>query len=67
MKLDAATIKSVARKKINVSVSSGSGSRLSFMERGIEAVVRASIHYYNSEEELEHFQKIRQRLHNHCF
>ena len=60
--LDAATIKSeLARRKINVSVSSGSGSRLSFMERGIEAVVRASIHYYNSEEELEYFlSKIRQ-------
>ena len=60
--LDAATIKlELARRKINVSVSSGSGSRLSFMERGIEAVVRASVHYYNSEEELEHFlSKIRQ-------
>jgi selenocysteine lyase/cysteine desulfurase len=31
------------------------------MERGIESVVRASMHYYNSEEELEHFlSKIRQ-------
>ena len=60
--MDAATIKSeLARRKINVSVSSGSGSRLSFMERGIESVVRASMHYYNSEEELEHFlSKIRQ-------
>ena len=60
--LDAAIIKSeLARRKINVSVSSGSGSRLSFMKRGIEAVVRASIHYYNSEEELAHFlSKIRQ-------
>ena len=60
--MDAATIKSeLARRKINVSVSSGSGSRLSFMKRGIEAVVRASIHYYNSEEELEYFlSKIRQ-------
>ena len=60
--LDAAIIKSeLARRKINVSVSSGSGSRLSFMKRGIEAVVRASIHYYNSEEELEYFlSKIRQ-------
>ena len=60
--IDAATIKSeLARRKINVSVSSGSGSRLSFMERGIESVVRASMHYYNSEEELEHFlSKIRQ-------
>ena len=60
--LDAAIIKSeLARRKINVSVSSGSGSRLSFMKRGIEAVVRASIHYYNSEEELEDFlSKIRQ-------
>ena len=60
--LDASTITSeLARRKINVSVSSGSGSRLSFMERGIESVVRASIHYYNSEEELEYFlSKIRQ-------
>jgi len=60
--MDAATIKSeLAQRNINVSVSSGSGSRLNFMERGIESVVRASIHYYNSEEELEHFlSKIRQ-------
>ena len=60
--MDAATIKSeLAQRNINVSVSSGSGSRLNFMERGIESVVRASIHYYNSEEELEYFlSKIRQ-------
>ena len=55
-KINAKVIKSeLARKQINVSVSSGSGSRLSFMERGIDSVVRASLHYYNTEEELEYF------------
>ena len=40
-------------KKINVSVSRVMSSRLDFEERGLVAVVRASVHYYNTEEELE--------------
>ena len=39
----------------NVSVSSGSGMKLSYLARGLDAVVRASVHYYNTNEEVERF------------
>ena len=45
-------------KQINVSVSSGSGSLVSFQQRGLTAVVRASLHYYNITEEIDSFIKI---------
>lgn len=41
---------------IKVSTSSGPGMKLSYMARGLDAgLVRASVHYYNSEAELERF------------
>ncbi|MCB9139887.1 MAG: aminotransferase class V-fold PLP-dependent enzyme [Caldilineaceae bacterium] len=43
---------------INVSVSDGSGTFVSFQERGITALVRASVHYYNTEEEIDRFIEI---------
>jgi len=43
----------LARKKINVSVSDGSGSLISFEQRGIEQLVRASVHYFNTEDEID--------------
>ena len=66
--MDAATIKSeLARRKINVSVSSGSGSRLSFMERGIESVVRASMPTTTLKKSWNTFyQKSGNLLHSHC-
>ena len=45
-------------QRINVSVSSGSGMRLSFMDRGLDAVVRASLHYYNTKDELKRFLSV---------
>lgn len=42
-------------KQINVSVSSGSGSLVSFRQRGLMEVVRASVHYYNTSEEIDYF------------
>ncbi len=45
----------MAGKGINVSVSSGSGMRVSFGRRGLDAVVRSSVHYFNSEEETDRF------------
>lgn len=42
-------------KQINVSVSDGSGSLVSFQQRGLVEVVRASVHYYNTSEEVDYF------------
>ena len=40
---------------INVSVSLQESGRLDLAERKISQLVRASVHYYNSEEEIERF------------
>ncbi len=40
---------------INVSVSSGSGSFVSFEKRGLTSLVRASVHYYNTTAEIDRF------------
>ena len=52
--IDASAIKTaLAKDKINVSVSSGSGSFVSFEERGLESLVRASVHYFNTTAEVD--------------
>jgi len=52
----AALVKQVLRSEaINVSVSSYAGTRLDMEDRKLPGVVRASLHYYNSEEEIERF------------
>ncbi len=43
----------LARKKINVSTSGRSSTLLDMERRGLEKVVRASVHYYNTDEEIE--------------
>jgi len=45
----------LARDRINVTVSSPRGTRLDMEARGLAGVVRASVHYYNSEAEVERF------------
>lgn len=53
---DAETIrKQLARHRINVSVSQQSSTRLDMEARGLSDLVRASVHYYNSENEIERF------------
>jgi selenocysteine lyase/cysteine desulfurase len=45
----------LAGQKMNVSTSSAASTRLDMDQRGLSSVVRASVHYYNSEEEIEGF------------
>jgi selenocysteine lyase/cysteine desulfurase len=53
---DATAVQRRLRKRaINVSVSSASSTRLDMDARGLPALVRASVHYYNTEDELERF------------
>ncbi|MEZ0076054.1 aminotransferase class V-fold PLP-dependent enzyme [Planotetraspora sp. GP83] len=43
----------LAAKAVNVSVSSASSARWDFESRGLPSLVRASVHYYNTEDELD--------------
>lgn len=47
--------RALAEHRINVSVSARSSTLLDMEARGLENLVRASVHYYNSEEEVERF------------
>ena len=43
----------LAADKVNVSLLEAASARLDFDERGLSAVVRSSVHYYNSDEEID--------------
>jgi selenocysteine lyase/cysteine desulfurase len=45
----------LAARAVNVSVSRADHARRNMMSRGLAAVVRASVHYYNSEAEIDRF------------
>jgi len=45
----------MAQHKINVSHSTIFSTRLDMEDRGLDAMVRASLHYYNTEEEIDRF------------
>lgn len=51
----AATAARLRGKRINVSYANRFSAQIDFGERGIESLVRASIHYFNTEEEIERF------------
>ena len=52
--VDATHIGEVLRaQSINVSISSGARARFDLLPRGFEQVVRASVHYFNTEAEIE--------------
>ena len=51
---DAARVKTaLGTKGINVSTSTLNSARLDFPERGLTELVRASVHYYNTEDEID--------------
>lgn len=43
----------LSEKHINVSVSPIGSTRLDFAKRGLGNVIRASVHYYNTEDEID--------------
>lgn len=47
--------KRLREKNMNVSVSLSEYARIDLEERGLPSLVRASVHYYNTEEEVERF------------
>ena len=51
----AAAQERLARQRINVTTSSRSSTLLDMDTRGLAMLVRASVHYYNTEEEIERF------------
>ena len=45
----------LAKRKMNVLVSRAASTLLDMTRRGLAGVVRASIHYYNTTDEIERF------------
>ncbi|HEY9472703.1 MAG TPA: aminotransferase class V-fold PLP-dependent enzyme, partial [Mycobacteriales bacterium] len=41
--------------RVNVSVSPASGALFDMRDRGLDGLVRASVHYYNTDDELDRF------------
>lgn len=52
----------LTKRKINVSVAHAQDTLLDMAGRGLETFIRASVHYYNSEEELQAFCSILEDL-----
>ncbi|MFW9778685.1 MAG: aminotransferase class V-fold PLP-dependent enzyme [Candidatus Heimdallarchaeota archaeon] len=46
------------KNKINVSISSKEATRLDMVSRSLDSVIRASVHYYNTEEEIDQFCEV---------
>jgi selenocysteine lyase/cysteine desulfurase len=62
-RMSAGAIKSaLAARQINVTTPRGSGSLVSFQQRGLTELVRASLHYYNTEAEIDIFIDTLQKI-----
>jgi len=51
----AALVDALLARRINVSFTTSTGTRLDMESRGLTRMVRASVHYYNSEDEIARF------------
>ncbi|MFW9855059.1 MAG: aminotransferase class V-fold PLP-dependent enzyme [Candidatus Thorarchaeota archaeon] len=49
-------------KHINVSISSKEATRLDMASRSLDSVIRASVHYYNTEDEIDRFCEVIETL-----
>ena len=45
----------LAAQNMNVSISPAQSTLLDFSQRGLDKVLRASVHYYNTEDEVHRF------------
>ena len=45
----------LAKQRINVTVTPASSTRIDMEARGLTSMVRASVNYYNTEDEIERF------------
>ena len=54
--------RALAAHQVNVTVSAASSTLLDMQARGLDSLVRASVHYYNSEEEVDRFCALLARL-----
>ncbi len=52
----------LSRRAMNVTVAVGEATRLDLVPRGLERIVRASVHYYNSEDEIDRFVEAVERI-----
>ena len=52
----------LAERRINVTVTETPSTRLDMENRGLSSMVRASVHYYNSEAEVDEFCSSLERL-----
>ena len=56
-KVPEAIKEALSRRGINVSISPANSTLLDFSARGLDNVLRASVHYYNTEQEVYKFVK----------
>lgn len=52
----------LAQHKINISTSKGSGSMVGYSHRGLTEVARVSVHYYNTEQEIDTLARVLKEL-----
>ncbi len=50
-------VENMREQRINVRVTPLGSTRIDMEQRGLTAMVRASVHYYNTDEEIERFAK----------